>query len=135
MNSQNGGDGLIEQLAMFEEVDESIVRSEVVKALIEYRALKVQNENLQERIEAGATNLFPSIRKVNPLNEMKVRQMDRALKYSLNEEERLIIGKKYLSGVKIKDIEIYMEIGLDKDRYYEIKRSAISLIATALGII
>jgi ArpU family phage transcriptional regulator len=124
-----------EQLAMFEEVDESVVRSEVVKALIEYRALKVQNENMQERIEAGATNLFPSVRKVNPLNELKVRQMDRALKHSLNEEERLIIEKKYLSGVKIKDIQIYLEIGLDKDRYYEIKRSAISLIATALGII
>jgi ArpU family phage transcriptional regulator len=124
-----------EQLAMFEEVDESIVRIEVIKALIEYRALKVQIENMQERLAAGAINLYPTIRKSNPLNELKVRQIERALKNSLNEDERLIIEKKYLSGIKVKDIDVYMEIGLDKDRYYEIKRSAISLIATALGII
>lgn len=135
MNSHRGEILTPEQLVMFEEVDESIVRSEVVKVLIEYRALKVQIENMQERIAAGAINLYPSVRKVSPLNEMKVRQMDRALQYSLNEDERLIIEKKYLSGVKVKDIEVYMEIGLAKDRYYEIKRSAISLIATALGII
>jgi ArpU family phage transcriptional regulator len=124
-----------EQLAMFKEVDDSIVRSEVVKALIEYRALKVQSENMQERIAAGATNLYPTVRKVNPLNELKVKQMERALRHSLNDEERQIIERKYLSGVKVKDIEVYIDIGLDKDRYYEIKRSAISLIATALGII
>jgi ArpU family phage transcriptional regulator len=124
-----------EQLEMFEEIDESVVRTEVVKALIEYRALKVQTENMQERMAAGVTNLYPSVRGISPLNEMKVKQMNRALKYSLNEDERLIIEKKYLSGVKVKDIQIYLELGLDKDRYYEIKRSAISLIATALGII
>jgi ArpU family phage transcriptional regulator len=120
---------------MFEAVDESIVRLEVVKALIEFRALKVQLENLKERNAAGVLNLYPCVRKVNPLNEMKVRQMERALTNSLNEDERLIIEKKYLSGIKVKDIDVYMELGLDKDRYYEIKRSAISLIATALGII
>lgn len=125
----------IEQLELFEEVDESIVRSEVVKALIEYRALKVQRENMQERLAADALNLYPSVRKINPLNELKVRQMERALNQSLNEEERQIIQKKYLSGVKIKDIQVYVDLGLDKDRYYEIKRSAINLIATALGII
>jgi len=125
----------IEQLELFEEVDESIVRSEVVKALIEYRALKVQRENMQERLAADALHLYPSVRKVNPLNELKVKQMERALNQSLNEEERQIIVKKYLSGVKIKDIEVYLDLGLDKDRYYEIKRSAINLIATALGII
>ena len=37
---------------MFEDIDESLVRSEVVKALIEYRALKVQKENMEERIAA-----------------------------------------------------------------------------------
>ncbi|MCI1593066.1 ArpU family phage packaging/lysis transcriptional regulator [Heyndrickxia oleronia] len=124
-----------EQLTMFEDIDESLVRSEVVKALIEYRALKVQKENMEERIAAGAIHLYPSVREVNPLNNMKVRQMEKALEHSLNEDERLIIEKKYLSGVKVKDTQVYMDLGFDKDRYYEIKRSAILLIATALGII
>lgn len=131
----NGLGQTLEQLELFEEVDESIVRTEVVKALIEYRALKVQSENMQERLAADALNLYPSVRKVNPLNELKVKQMERTLNHSLNEEERQIIEKKYLSGVKIKDIQVYVDLGLDKDRYYEIKRTAINLIATALGII
>lgn len=134
-NSEEGGKLAAEQLAMFEDINESLVRSEVIKALIEYRALKVQKENMQERIAAGARNLYPSVREVNPLNEMKVSQMEKALKHSLNEDERSIIERKYLSGVKVKDTEVYKDLGLDKDRYYEIKRSAILFIATALGII
>ena len=124
-----------EQLTMFEDIDESLVRSEVVKALIEYRALKVQKENMEERIAVGAIHLYPSVREVNPLNNMKVKQMEKALEHSLNDDERLIIEKKYLSGVKVKDTQVYIDLGFDKDRYYEIKRSAILLIATALGII
>lgn len=126
---------IADQLEMFEEIDESKVRSEVVKALVEYRALKVQIENMQERIAAGADNLFPTVRKTNPLNELKVKQVERTLNCSLNDDQRKIIEMKYLSGVKVKDIQIYTEIGLDKDKYYEIKRSAIALVATALGII
>lgn len=124
-----------EQLTFFEEVNESEVRSEVVKALIEYRALKVKIENMRERVEAGIDNLYPSIRKSSPLDELKVKQMERALNHSLNVDERKIIEMKYLSGTKVKDISVYMEIGLDKDRYYEIKRAAIANMATALGII
>ncbi|MGE8203979.1 ArpU family phage packaging/lysis transcriptional regulator [Heyndrickxia sp. NPDC080065] len=124
-----------EQLVMFEDVDKSLVRSEVINALIEYRALKVQNENIQERIEVGATNLYPSIREVDPLNKIKVSQMERSLKHSLNEDERSLLERKYLSGVRVKDIEVYNDLGLDKDKYYEIKRSAIFNLATALGII
>nr|WP_240909212.1 hypothetical protein [Bacillus paralicheniformis] len=36
---------------------------------------------------------------------------------------------------KIKDIEIYMEMGLKKDKYYQVKLQAIYNLATALGII
>ncbi|EME72591.1 hypothetical protein CHCC20335_1804 [Bacillus paralicheniformis] len=40
--------------------------------------------------------------------------MDRALTQSLDDDELNIIKAKYLSPQKIKDIEIYMEIGLKK---------------------
>ncbi|MDU0069792.1 MULTISPECIES: ArpU family phage packaging/lysis transcriptional regulator [Bacillus] len=46
-----------------------------------------------------------------------------------------IIKAKYLSSKKIKDIEIYMEMGLKKDKYYQIKRQAMYNLAIALGII
>ncbi|TWM21430.1 hypothetical protein CHCC14821_0849 [Bacillus paralicheniformis] len=36
---------------------------------------------------------------------------------------------------KIKDIEIDMEMGLKKDKYYLVKRRAIYNFSTALGII
>lgn len=61
--------------------------------------------------------------------------MERALKNSLDDEERLIIEKKYLTAARMKDINIYMELGMKKDTYYEIKQRAILRIATAFGII
>ncbi|OMI32648.1 ArpU family transcriptional regulator, partial [Bacillus swezeyi] len=100
-----------------------------------YKALKVQLENRKEREAAGMTGLFPRLRDQHCINELKVCQIDRALKQSLDDDELKIIKAKYLSSKKIKDIEIYMEMGLKKDKYYQIKRQAIDNLATALGII
>ncbi len=76
-------------------------------------------------------NLFPQLRDQHSLNELKVCQMDRALKQSLDGDELKIIKAKYLSPQKIKD----MEMGLKKDKCYQVKRRAIYNLATALGII
>ncbi len=89
---------------------------------------------LEESVDAGIS-LFPSIRDSFILNELKVKQMERALENSLDDEERMIIEKKYLAASQTKDIHIYMELGMKKDTYYEIKQRAILRIATALGII
>lgn len=70
------------------------------------------------------------------VNELKVKQMDRApLENCLDEDERSILEKKYLSSRKIKDLEIMIELGLKRDKFYQVKRQAICNIATALGII
>nr|WP_240909189.1 ArpU family phage packaging/lysis transcriptional regulator [Bacillus paralicheniformis] len=116
-------------------IDEKEVRNTIIKELKRYKALKVQLENRKEREEAGMNNLFPQLRDQHSLNELKVCQMDRALKQSLDDDELKIIKAKYLSPQKIKDIEIYMEMGLKKDKYYQVKRRAIYNLATALGII
>lgn len=76
-------------------------------------------------------NLFLRLRDQHSLNELKVCQMDRALKQSLDGDELKIIKAKYLSPQKIKDIEIYMEMGLKKDKCYQVKRRAIYNLATA----
>ncbi len=124
-----------EQLNMFGEVNDKEVRSVVIKELRLYKALKVQIANLEERTEQGVINLYPTIRKISAENHLKVQQMDRALAHSLDVEERKIIEMKYLSGERNKDITIYMDLGMKKDRYYELKQQAIRYLATALGII
>ncbi|MCY8002448.1 ArpU family phage packaging/lysis transcriptional regulator [Bacillus haynesii] len=123
------------QLTFLPPIDEKEVRNTIIRELKRYKALKVQLENRKEREAAGMNNLFPQLRDQHSLNELKVCQMDRALKQSLDDDELKIIKAKYLSPQKIKDIEIYMEMGLKKDKYYQVKRRAIYNLATALGII
>lgn len=125
---------LAEQLSFLEKIDEKEVRKIVIKLLKEYRALKVQIENKKECANVGI-DLFPSLRDSYNHNELKVRQIERALEQSLDDEELLIIEKKYLTSTRIKDIEIYMQLGLKKDTYYDVKNRAMNRIATALGII
>ncbi|CAI6223323.1 ArpU family phage packaging/lysis transcriptional regulator [Bacillus subtilis] len=124
-----------EQLSFLPEVNEKEVRNLVIKELKTYRSLKVQAENRKEQKEKGFIGLFPQLRKSTEYNELKVKQMDRALKHCLDQDEYSIIEKKYLSPQKIKDLEIMIELGIKRDKFYQVKRQAIYNIATALGII
>ncbi|MCY9162715.1 ArpU family transcriptional regulator [Bacillus atrophaeus] len=123
------------QLSFIPEVNEKEVRNIVIKELKTYRSLKIQAENRKEQKEKGVIGLFPQLRKSTEYNELKVKQMDRALKHCLDQDEHSIIEKKYLSPQKIKDLEIMIELGLKRDKFYQVKRQAIYNIATALGII
>ncbi|ASB90848.1 ArpU family transcriptional regulator [Bacillus sonorensis] len=124
----------IEQLTFFEPVDTRAVREIVIKELKDYRAIKVQLEN-QKECENRGMKAFPSLRDSSAFNELKVKQMERALQNSLDDEERLIIEKKYLTAARVKDINIYMDLGITKNAYYRLKKRAIYRLATALGII
>ncbi|UED73241.1 ArpU family phage packaging/lysis transcriptional regulator [Brevibacillus sp. DP1.3A] len=124
-----------EQLSFLEPIDEKEVRKAVVKALKEYKALRVAVQNKQERQEKGIDQLFPRLQKSESTNELKARQIERALQYSLDEVERQIIEEKYLSTSRVKDINVYLDMGLTKDQYYTKKKDAIMQIATALGMI
>ncbi|MEC0417062.1 ArpU family phage packaging/lysis transcriptional regulator [Bacillus subtilis] len=123
-----------EQLSFMVPVDARAVRKIVIKELKDYRALKVQMENKRE-CESAGMSLFPSLRDSHNINELKVKQMERALQNSLDDLERLIIEKKYLTASAVKDISIYMDLGIKKNTYYELKKRAIYRLATALGII
>lgn len=126
---------MVDQLEMFEEIDYKQLQSLVVKELRLYKALKIQIENMEERKSEDAINLYPKLRAIDEQNKLKVQQMEKALKYSLDREEREIIEMKYLSGEREKDITVYMDLMMSKDRYYETKQHAIRYLATALGII
>ncbi|MFF0831005.1 ArpU family phage packaging/lysis transcriptional regulator [Brevibacillus sp. NPDC003359] len=124
-----------EQLSFLDPVNEKAVRKAVVKELKAYKALRVAVQNKQEQEQEGVTNLFPSLQKSETKNEVKVRQIERALQFTLDEMERKIIEEKYLSPCRNNDINIYLDLGLTKDQYYIKKRDAIFQIATALRII
>ncbi|KHD86358.1 ArpU family transcriptional regulator [Heyndrickxia ginsengihumi] len=122
------------QLSFFSEVDEREVRRIVGRELKQYKALRVSMQNKQEREAAGINLLFPSLQEWDLEKELKVKQMDRALNI-LDEIESQIITRKYLSSGRVKDINLYLDMGLTKDQYYSIKKQAIFQIASALGIV
>ncbi|MGM0967153.1 MAG: ArpU family phage packaging/lysis transcriptional regulator [Bacillota bacterium] len=124
-----------EQLSLLPAIDEKQVRNALIKELKVYRALKVKEENRKEQEANGATGLFPSLRNQEVLNELKVRQIERALENSLDEIEQDIIRMKYLTPRVVKDLEVCEELGLKKDRYYKLKKQATFNLSTALGII
>ncbi|WP_342501542.1 ArpU family phage packaging/lysis transcriptional regulator [Bacillus sp. FSL W7-1085] len=124
-----------EQLCLLPGIDEKQVRNALIKELKVYRALKVKEENLKEQKEHKVTGLFPALRNQEAINGLKLRQIERALKNSLDELEYNIIEKKYLTSRLVKDLEVYQELGLKKDRYYKLKKQATFNLSTALGII
>ncbi|MCM3225970.1 ArpU family phage packaging/lysis transcriptional regulator [Terribacillus saccharophilus] len=110
-------------------------REWIHRILKEYRALKIQIENRREQEEAGVVGLFPSLRHAGQLNEIKVRQIERVLEGSLDFIERQIIDLKYLNPMEINDLNIYMDLGIKKGKFYKKKRSALIRIATSLCMI
>lgn len=125
------------QLTLLPAIDrdtERKVQKEVVKILKEYRALKVRFENEVELQQEGIS-LFPEIRDTRHVSNIKFKQIDKALQYVLDYDEAEIIKMKYLNGEKLKDSFIYTELAMKKDHFYNKKKNAIRMIATALGII
>lgn len=123
------------QISLFPPIDEKEIQIITIKELKNYRALKVKLENKQELKETGLTGLFPSLRNVDKENEVVVRQIDRALSLCLDPLEKQIIELKYLNTSDFTDLNICLDLGIKKGRYYAKKKSAIHSIATALGII
>lgn len=124
------------QLSLFPDIDEKKVRSLVVRELKLYKALKIYQQNKRELSEHGiAESIFPRLLKNDAENQFKVIHMERALNDSLDSIERKIIEMKYLTPERQNDINIYMELGLQKTAYYDKKKVAIFQIASSLGII
>ncbi|MED1412583.1 MULTISPECIES: ArpU family transcriptional regulator [Bacillus] len=123
------------QLTLLPAIDketEKKVQKEVVSILKEYRGLKICFENEAEQRQEGIS-LFPEICDTKRANQIKLKQVEKALMHSLDEVK--IIEMKYLSNKKLKDDFIYNELLIKKDAFYAKKKNVIRLIATALGMI
>lgn len=120
-----------------EQISEKDIQNEVIKDLKNYKALKVKLENIRERKEAGALHIFPSLKNNEVMDELKAKQIERAINQSLDPIERRIIESKYLSteNRELTDLEIYLDLGLKKGKYYMKKKEALIQLAKALGII
>ncbi|MBY7120646.1 ArpU family transcriptional regulator [Bacillus sp. 16GRE42] len=123
------------QLSFFEDIDEKEMRRLVVKELKNYKALCVRMKNQEEQKQAGYVVLFPKMKGDDKNHEIRFKQMERTLKYALDNDQRQIIELKYLGNEKVKDSYVYNELMMRRDNFYQNKKVAIRLIATALGII
>ncbi|MFE9078428.1 ArpU family phage packaging/lysis transcriptional regulator [Bacillus mobilis] len=123
------------QLSFFEDIDAKEMRRLVVKELKNYKALCVRMKNQEEQAKAGCVVLFPKMKGDDKNHEIRFKQIERTLKYALDEDQQKIIEMKYLGNRTVKDSFVYNELMMKRDPFYEKKRSAIHLIATALGII
>ncbi|MBM7692833.1 ArpU family phage transcriptional regulator [Peribacillus deserti] len=115
--------------------NEREIQKLVIAELKVYKVLKIQLANLEERERAGMSDLFPTIRESDGKTNLKVMQIARALEESLDSLEKELIEKKYLSSSDPTDLEVYLDLGIKKAKYYAKKKEALNCIATALGII
>ncbi|MFB4347735.1 ArpU family phage packaging/lysis transcriptional regulator [Bacillus sp. BR_7] len=123
------------QLSFFKDIDEKEMRRLVVKELKNYKALCVRMKNQEEQAQAGCVVLFPKMKDDDKNHEIRFKQIERTLQNALDKDQRQIIELKYLGNEKVKDSYVYNELMMRRDNFYENKKSAIWLIATALGII
>lgn len=107
---------------------------EIANILKYYKALCVWIINKQELEDNGIDYLFPCLidKRAEELKLLTYKAINKAIS-EMDDTERLIIHKKFLSTSKITDKDIYLEIGVKKDKYYQIKKSAVNKIVEELN--
>ncbi|WP_255258533.1 ArpU family transcriptional regulator [Bacillus toyonensis] len=84
---------------------------------------------------SGGIVLFPKIKDGDKNDVICFKQIERTLQIAFDTDQQQIIELKYLGNEKVKDSYVYNELMMRRDNFYENKKVAIRLIATALGII
>ncbi|MGD2273199.1 ArpU family phage packaging/lysis transcriptional regulator [Bacillus wiedmannii] len=124
----------MDQLSFFKHIEEKEIRPFVIEELRKYRVLRIRFQNQQERTELGAELLFPELKQVDK-HELKYRQLKRAFKEALDEDEQRILEMKYMSIKELNDDYIYTVLGMKRGKFYRKRKSGIVNLATALGMI
>lgn len=84
---------------------------------------------------SGGIVLFPKIKDDDKNDVICFKQIERTLQIAFDTDQQQIIELKYFGNEKVKDSYVYNELMMRRDNFYENKKVAIRLIATALGII
>ncbi|MDK8641319.1 ArpU family transcriptional regulator [Niallia taxi] len=114
----------MKQMSLFSDVDDKEIRRVVARQLKQYKAYRVAFQNKLEQDAEGIDHLFPMLNDIEKQKFLFVKQIERALDDALNEIEREIIKRKYLGNHRVKDIDVYLDLGLTKDQYYIHKKYA-----------
>ncbi|MEC5238540.1 ArpU family phage packaging/lysis transcriptional regulator [Bacillus sp. FSL R9-9530] len=122
----------MEQLSLLPAIDDNKVQKEVVSILKEYGTLKMRFNN---EVEQEGISLFPELRNSKTMSQFKVRQIEKVPDDILDDDERSIISMKFLTNKSVKDSFVQNELMISNSYFYTKKKSAIKLVATALGII
>lgn len=93
------------------------------------------DEKSRRKGSSGGIILFPKMKDDDKNHLICFKQIERTLQNALDKDQQQIIELKYLGNEKVKDSYVYNELMMRCDNFYENKKSAIWLIATALGII
>ena len=113
------------------------MNTKVIAAELKYfKCLCVYMENRQELKKHGIDYLFPCLidKKTEELKVLTYQTIDQTIE-NMGDQERLIIQEKYLANTLVTDKEIYFNIGHHKNKYYQIKKSALNKLAEALNTI
>lgn len=87
----------------------------------------------KNRLKRGIV-LFPKIKDDDKNDVICFKQIERTLQIAFDTDQQQIIELKYLGNEKVKDSYVYNELMMRRDNFYENKKVAIRLIATALGL-
>ncbi|MED2798352.1 ArpU family transcriptional regulator [Bacillus thuringiensis] len=91
------------------------IQKEVLKALFNYRALKVRIINQEECAAENISSPFVKIRNTKKIKDIKYIQMKRALEHALDPEQREIIERKYLNNGLMSDKAVKAQMMMENN--------------------
>ncbi|EOO23584.1 ArpU family phage transcriptional regulator [Bacillus cereus VD133] len=118
-------------------VNQKKTTQKVLKALAEYRKDKRElSEEGQKLIEEAIQNdEYERVRGTEEYKRFKnIWKLEHALKYALNDRQREIIEKGYLTKEKHNWVRMTMILNVSSSKYYNERRETFSKLAHALKI-
>ena len=102
----------------------------------DYSSSSGNTNNISDRTGEIATEIVDEMSEEYKELYNQVRSVEIAFQ-GLNDREQFIIKRKYMSGRKVPDVEIYShpQFEPNKTKYYEIKDRAVKKIAEIMGYI
>ncbi|EOO30770.1 hypothetical protein IIU_05087 [Bacillus cereus VD133] len=118
-------------------VNQKKTTQKVLKALAEYRKDKRElSEEGQKLIEEAIQNdEYEYLKDTEEYKQFKnIWKLEHALKYALNDRQREIIAKGYLTKEKHNWVRMTMILNVSSSKYYNERRETFSKLAHALKI-
>lgn len=111
------------------------MKTKEIKAVLRYyKALCVYIEGRKDCEKNGVeyTSIFPCLIDENAIKtKFLIYNAIRQAIEDMDDPERFILQQKYFEDTNIIDRVIYLDMGITKERYYQIKKKALNRISEA----